>query len=300
MRARPVLRELRTLDAVAREGTFAAAGQRIGLTQAAVSAQMQRLEEALGFALFDRSGRQARLNPRGHQTLVRGRVLLRLHDELGAPERPDEATEAVTLGAIASIQRGRLPDALARFHRETARGRTRVLPGVSRDLLDRVDTGELDLALVIRPPFGLPRDLGWTDLAREPFHLVVPRTLAGDDWEGLLGRQPFIRYDHTSFGGRQVERFLRQRRLEVREVAELDELDAIVRLVAQGVGVALLPEPSGQRRWPAGVRAIGLGPAVFHREIGLVHRPPSQLPAAALAFARLVCETYGTTLAAVG
>ena len=54
-----MIRELKTFIAVAREGTFAAAGQKIGLTQAAVSAQMQRLEAELGFVLFDRTGRSA-------------------------------------------------------------------------------------------------------------------------------------------------------------------------------------------------------------------------------------------------
>jgi len=49
-----MIKELKTLIAVAREGTFAAAGNRIGLTQAAVSAQMQRLEAELGFQIFDR------------------------------------------------------------------------------------------------------------------------------------------------------------------------------------------------------------------------------------------------------
>ena len=54
-----MIRELKTLIAVAQHGTFAAAGQHIGLTQAAVSAQMKRLEAALGVALFERSGRAA-------------------------------------------------------------------------------------------------------------------------------------------------------------------------------------------------------------------------------------------------
>ncbi|HBP77708.1 MAG TPA: LysR family transcriptional regulator, partial [Halomonas sp.] len=45
-----MIRELKTLIAVAQHGTFAAAGQHIGLTQAAVSAQMKRLEAALGVA----------------------------------------------------------------------------------------------------------------------------------------------------------------------------------------------------------------------------------------------------------
>ena len=64
-----MIRELKTLIAVAQHGTFAAAGQRIGLTQAAVSAQMKRLEAELGVALFERSGRAAVLTQRGQETL---------------------------------------------------------------------------------------------------------------------------------------------------------------------------------------------------------------------------------------
>ena len=51
-----MLRELKTFIAVARHGTFAGAGERIGLTQSAVRAQIQRLEASLGFQLFDRAG----------------------------------------------------------------------------------------------------------------------------------------------------------------------------------------------------------------------------------------------------
>ena len=57
-----MINELRTFIAVCRHGTFAAAGERIGLTQSAVSSQIKRLEEALGFELFDRTGRSATLN----------------------------------------------------------------------------------------------------------------------------------------------------------------------------------------------------------------------------------------------
>ena len=54
-----MLRELQTFLAVVRYGSFASAGANIGLTQSAVSAQIHRLEEELGLALFDRSGRSA-------------------------------------------------------------------------------------------------------------------------------------------------------------------------------------------------------------------------------------------------
>ncbi|WP_284614703.1 LysR family transcriptional regulator [Aquabacterium humicola] len=279
-----MLRELKTLTAVAREGTFAAAGARIGLTQAAVSAQMQRLEAELGFALFDRVGRSARLNAMGQRTLAQAEELLRLAGQLGSRAGAAESSPVfVSLGAIASVQQSRLPQAVAAFHRRFRDARSRIVPGVSMALMDQVDAGEVELAVIIRPPFALPADLRWTPLAREPFRLLVPRAVKGDDAAALLASEPFIRYDHTSFGGRLVDRFLRSARIAVREACELDELDAIVQLVALGVGIALVPQAATLRRWPAGVRAIDLGEQTFHREIGLVHRGRLGEPARVLA-----------------
>jgi DNA-binding transcriptional LysR family regulator len=291
-----MIRELKTFVAVAREGSFAAAGQHIGLTQAAVSAQMQRLEAELGFALFERTARAAHLNPMGQQTLVQVQELLRLYGALGA-RRARQGPEPVfvTLGAIASAQQTLLPDALARFHKQLPGSRTRVVPGVSLQLLHRVDAGELDLAVIIRPPFALQPELRWTDLAHEPFCLLVPRHTPGDDWAVLLASQPFIRYDRGSFGGRQVDRFLRAQGIRVQEVCELDELDALVRLVANGLGVALVPHTARQRRWPAAVRAVDLGPHTFHRDIGTVHRADAAQPV--LRLVERIREAYGAVSA---
>ncbi len=274
-----MIRELKTLIAVAREGTFAAAGDKIGLTQSAISAQMQRLEDSLGFALFDRVGRAARLNKMGHQTLLQAQELVRLYSNLGSVQTGVPANVLVTIGSIASLQCSLLPDAIAGFHRQCPQCRTRIVPGVSLALLNLVDAGELDMAAIIRPPFTLQSDLRWTTLAREPFRLIVPRAVQGDDWAEILASQPFIRYDRTSFGGRQVDRFLRGMHFALHEVSEADELDAIVKLVANGVGVALVPQTVMQRRWPVQVRAIDLGAHTFHRDVGLVHRTARHLSA---------------------
>jgi len=287
-----MIRELKTLIAVAREGTFAAAADKIGLTQAAVSAQMQRLEADLGFALFDRTGRAARLNPMGQQTLARAQELMGLYDKLGARDVGHSATAFVGIGAIASVQRSLLPDVLAKFHRQCRGCRTRVVPGLSMELVNRVDAGEIDMAAVIRPPFSLQSDLRWTTLAREPFRLLVPRDVEGDDWAEVLPAHPFVRYDRSSFGGRQVDRFLRAAHVNVQELCEVDELEAIVRLVANGVGVALVPQTATHRRWPAAVRAIDLGPHTFHRDIGLVHRASRSLSEPARLLAQLVGDAY--------
>ncbi|KVK98320.1 LysR family transcriptional regulator [Burkholderia cepacia] len=283
-----MIRELKTLVAVAREGTFAAAGQRIGLTQAAVSAQMQRLEAELGFALFDRQGRSARLNEMGQHVLGQAQALLGLYENLSSTAPGSPAAARVTIGAIASVQSALLPAALADFHRRHPACRTRVIPGLSIELVNRVDAGEIDMAAIIRPPFSLQSDLHWTTLAQEPFRLIVPRGVKGKDWAELLASEPFVRYDRASFGGRQVDRFLRKMHIAVRDTCELDELDAIVKLVGNGVGVAIVPHTAAYRRWPAGVRAIDLGHHTFHRDIGLVHRARRTMPEPAQQLAQLI------------
>src|ERR1700756_3013734 len=105
-----MIRELKTLIAVAREGTFASAGDKIGLTQAAVSAQMQRLEAELGCELFDRKGRAAHLNKTGQQILLQAQELIRLYNNLGSTPVGRPASVLVSIGAIASVQRSLLPD----------------------------------------------------------------------------------------------------------------------------------------------------------------------------------------------
>ncbi|WP_260958589.1 LysR family transcriptional regulator [Pseudomonas citri] len=285
-----MIRELKTLVTVAREGTFAAAGARIGLTQAAVSAQMHRLETELGFELFDRTGRTATLNRRGQQVLLQAQELLRLYADLGSRSPDLPPTVLVNIGAIASVQRAWLPEVLAVFHQQFPHCRTRVIPGLSMELVNMVDSGEIDMAAIIRPPFSLQSDLRWTTLVREPYRLLVPEQIEGNDWAELLATQPFIRYDRSSFGGRQVDRFLRQMHFSPTEKSELDELDALVNLVAHAVGVALVPQTASYRQWPPGVRAIDLGAHTFHRDIGLVHRAKQNLNEPAWSLSQLMSQ----------
>lgn len=290
-----MIRELKTLIAVAREGTFAAAAQKVGLTQAAVSAQIARLEAELGLELFDRTGRNAVLNPIGHQTLLQAQEMVKLYHNLGSFTPETQATQLVTIGAIASIQRMLLPGALAAFCRQCPNFRTRVLPGLSMELLDQVDAGEIDMAVIIHPAFSLQSDLKWVPLAGEPYRLLVPKKAPNEDWQGLITSQPFIRYDRASFGGRQVERFLRKLHLSPREVCELDELEAIAKLVGNGVGVALVPETLGHKAWPAGVRALDLGEHTFYRDIGLVHPAKRTVNEPVMELARII-ETFARSV----
>jgi DNA-binding transcriptional LysR family regulator len=274
-----MLRELRTFVMVARHGTFAAAGQQVGLTQSAVSAQMRVLEQGLGVRLFDRSGRAALLNAAGRHALPLAEQMLALYAQMALPTAAAEWQGELKIGAIASVQTGLLPDALPRFRALAPRVELKLVPGVSLNLLSQVDAGELDLALLIKPPFELPKELLQISLAREPFVLITPLGVAGDDPLQILAEQPLVRYDRRSFGGRRVSQFLREQRLSVHEGLELDELEAIVRMVECGLGVSLIPRAGLWLQRPTQLRVLELGALTFHRELIAVLRRAQRQPA---------------------
>lgn len=267
-----MLRELKTFIAVARYGTFAAAGMHIGLTQSAVSSQIKNLEQALGVRLFDRTGRQAILNATGVRALPMAQEIFELFNRMSTPGSPDEYRGEMKIGAIASAQTGFLPKALLRLRRQAPSVEVKLVPGVSLNLLSQLDAGELDVAILIRPPFELPKELHVQVLETEPFVLIVPLDVDGSDPLTLLAQQPHVRYDRASFGGRQVTRFLRDQRIEVRVALELDELDAIVKFVENGLGIALIPRAGLWLERDSRVRVISLGELTFYREVVLMMR----------------------------
>lgn len=274
-----MLRELKTFVRVARHGTFAGAGQQLGLSQSAVSAQMRVLEESLGVRLFDRSGRAAVLNAAGRHALPLAEQMIGLYGQMALPTAAADWQGELRIGAIATLQTGLLPEALPRFRRAAPRVDLKLVPGVSLGLLSQVDAGELDLALMIKPPFELPKELLEIPLAREPFVLIAPLDVEGDDPLQLLAEQPFVRYDRASFGGRLVSRFLREQHVQVHDTLELDEVEAIARMVECGLGVSLLPKAGlwfkGERR----VRIIELGELTFERQLIAVLRRAQRQPA---------------------
>ena len=274
-----MLRELKTFVAVARHGTFAAAGQQVGLTQSAVSAQMRVLEQGLGVRLFERSGRAAVLNAAGRHALPLAEQMLGLYAQMALPTSAAEWQGELKVGAIATLQTGLLPEALPRFRAAAPRVELKLVPGVSLNLLNQIDAGELDLALLIKPPFELPKELLQISLAREPFVLITPLSVTADDPLQILAEQPFVRYDRRSFGGRRVNQFLREQRLVVQEALELDELEAIVRMVECGLGVSLIPRAGLWLQRPTQLRVIELGELTFHRELVAILRRAQRQPA---------------------
>lgn len=236
------LRALRTLVAIAQHGSFARAAEAVHLTQSAVSLHIRGLEEEFNAPLFDRSRRVPVLTEAGHLAVERAREVLALYDSIAAELGEDsELRGRLRVGAIHTALAGILPAALAALGAEHPHLRVNVASGMSAELATRVEAGELDAAVTTEPVKPHPYGLVSTPLYEEGFWIIAPRQLEPVEPRRLLQEQPFIRFDRRAWAGRTIERELRRLRLTVRTTMELDSQEAIIQMVASGLGVSIVP-----------------------------------------------------------
>ncbi len=128
-------------------GSFARAADRLGRSTSAVSAQLKKLEEQAGTPVLRKSGRGMALTEAGETMLAYARRLLDLNDEAAAALHGTELEGWVRLGLQEDFGEALLPEVLGRFAR--AHPRVRIEARIARnvELLERVSSGRLDLAL---------------------------------------------------------------------------------------------------------------------------------------------------------
>ena len=270
------IRMMKSFLAVARHGSFAAAGGEIGLSAAAVGLQMRGLEESLKQQLFDRSGRSVVLNTAGRQAVARIEELVLRYEELVGGHGDDSLSGTVIMGALVSTLMGRFADALWTLKRQHPRLEVKLFAGQSSDFAGRVERGLLDAAIVTRSPRALPRSLTWTQLYVEPMVMIVPRhphfDLPKDPLQALRAA-PFIRFDRETWTGLLVRDVLNRCRVEVRDEMELNSVEAILAIVRQGFGVSIVPRLANVR-WAEDrqSRVIALPAVDVRRRVGLLER----------------------------
>lgn len=270
------IRTLKSFLAVARLGSFSAAGKEIGLTAAAVGQQIRALEDELHKVLFDRSGRAIVLNTAGRGMVAPVKELVARYEALAAEERGGELSGTVVMGALVSALMGAFADSLwALTHQHPALEVT-LFAGQSADFAAKVDRGELDAAVVTQPPMRLPSNLVWTALYTEPMVLIVPTkphfTLP-DDGPTVLAHCPFLRFDRQTWTGHLVDEALAQCGAAVETRMELNSLEAIVALVRQGFGVSIVPQLANlQWSRDRALRIVPLPGVDLSRSVGLLER----------------------------
>jgi DNA-binding transcriptional LysR family regulator len=262
--------QLRTFVAIADTGSFTRAADIVHKTQSAVSMQMKRLEERVGRAVFERDGRGTRLTDEGDRLLDYARRIVRLNAECLASFADAELVGRVRLGLPDDYADRYLPEILARFSRSNPRAEVTVSCEPSPNLIDRVQAGDLDLAIIThvdrRGPSEIVRveQLLWVTSARHGVHEETPLPLALGrptcDWrhsatEALEGAGRSYRIGYVSWHS-----------------------TAVGAAVLAGLAVSVLPESAVR----SGMRILGPSdgfPALPSCKIGLIRnrREPNPL-----------------------
>jgi DNA-binding transcriptional LysR family regulator len=287
------LRHLAALEAVAREGSFGRAAERLGYTQSAVSQQIAALERIVGERLIDRPGGPRPVSLTDAGELLRrhaGAIVARLEAaqaDMAALREGQVGT--LRVGVYQSVGARLLPALMQRFIADW--------PGVELDLVEtnsdsepeiaeRIERGELDLAFWILPP------LEGVELLADPYVLAVSRTspLARRKTASLAD------LDHVRLIGNQAcrttivaEDALRTRGVDAHVTFRSDDNGTVQNLVAAGLGAALVARLTLDRTDPR-IRVLDLDPPIPPRRIALMwHRDRHRSPAAR-AFVEIVRE----------
>jgi DNA-binding transcriptional LysR family regulator len=239
------LRQIKTFIAVAEEGHFGRAAERLYIAQPALSSHVRRLERQLGAPLFDRSARPVRLTSAGEAFLEVARRVLRQVDEPTVATRRGEAAEAggLGLGVHMPVAAPVLSVLLAHWSRLQPAVRPRLTSGRPDELVDLVRRRELDVALV--DDAVVDRGLNSTIVLENQLVVVLPTD------------HPLAREDSVAFDSLARERFvtvarrssptLHDRFIELCGAAgftpeislEVDDLELLPMAVVSGLGVGV-------------------------------------------------------------
>lgn len=274
MRLRYSLRELETFVSIADYGTFAAAGEVIGLTQSAISLQIKSLERVLDAELFDRSRRPPVMNARGLRLVKRAREIINQCQALKDDVRDSPLGGMLRIGVIPTVMSGVLPQTLLCLSKTHPQLMIELSSGLSAHLVSEVNKGVLDAAIVTEPA-QLGRGMSWHAFAEEPLVLIAPTDAEGDVDTDLLERYPFIQFHPDTYAGQQIQALLLDRGIKVEPRMNLDSLEAIAKMVANGLGISIVPQRTVEQPFPAGIKVVPFGTSPVKRVVGVVERVSS-------------------------
>ncbi|MHB8694319.1 MAG: LysR family transcriptional regulator [Solirubrobacteraceae bacterium] len=291
------LRQLRYLVALADEGNFTRAAAREHIAQPALSQQIRKLEQELGVELVERTTRKVALTRAGRLLVARARSMLA---ELEATHAEIEAlrgafTGRVIVGAMHTMGPIDVSLALATFHGRHPGVELTVREQSSGELAELLRIDELDLAFLSVTERVESHGLGLAQLVSEELVAIVgtDHRLAGRRRIRLeeLAEDEFVSFRE---GSRLRELLLSaadNAGFEPKILLESNESERIRRLVALGMGVAILPR-SDCVGPGADVALMTLTGPALTRDITLAWREGRRRSPAAAAFLQLALETF--------
>jgi DNA-binding transcriptional LysR family regulator len=291
------LRQLRYLVALAEERHFTRAAAREHIAQPALSQQIRRLEDEIGLPLVQRTTRRVVITEAGELLVARARRIL---SEVDAAHSEMEGlrgvqTGHVTVGAMHTMGPVDVALVLAIFYKRHPDVELTVREQSSEELAEMLRVDELDLAFLSVTERIESHELGLHQLVSEELVVALPR-------EHRLGKRRRVRIaeladdEFISFreGSRLRELLVsagRQAGFEPRVKLESNESERIRRLVARGLGVAILPRSDAEGPGADVALATLIEPALT-RDITLAWRAGRRQAPAAAEFLELARATF--------
>ncbi|GAA3639628.1 LysR family transcriptional regulator [Kineosporia mesophila] len=246
-------RDLRWLTVLAETENVSLAAAQLRVPQPTVSRALARLEADLGAPLFDRVGGRLRLNASGRLAVGHARRVVHEIDtareritELNHPERG-----LIRMGFVASLGESVVPLVLNRYRAQAPKVRFVLQEGHSNDIADWLAEGRVDLALTGRTrPDTVPdwKDVTWTPIERQRLCLVVADDHPLAEWGRVAlvqaADEPFITFWPRAELRLLTEHLCRQAGFVPSVALQTGEVATARALVAAGLGVAVIPQPT--------------------------------------------------------
>jgi DNA-binding transcriptional LysR family regulator len=276
------LEQLQAFLAVAETGSFQKAAHQCGVTQSAISRQIQALETGLGAALFHRTN-QAKLTVAGDRLLPRAKKIcqewqIAVQDvtHLMAGKQPE-----LCVAAIHSICSHHLPPVLQQFCRDYPDVQLRVTALGSDRAIKVLKDGLVDLAIVMENRFLVTSpEMVIKVLYEEGIQVLVAVNHPLAQYEAVpwleLAKYPQVVFKDGYGMQRIVQEQFERRGTTLRSVLELNTPDAFRGVVRQGELVALLPETALVDAYADPTLAIRPIESAVNYSSSIVHRSIAQ------------------------
>jgi DNA-binding transcriptional LysR family regulator len=297
------LSDMRAFVAVADLGSFRAAAETLHISQPALSRRVDKLEQALGFRLFERTTRKVELNAMGRSFVPKARhVLNELENALlGMTDLSDRLRGQVTVACVPSSVPNFLAGAVQAFQRKFPRIRVRLIDETAAEILLAVARSEADFGVSY---WGAQEpDLEFQALAEERFVLAC---LPGHPlarrrrvkWAELAEHQCVVLAPGT--GNRVlIDQALSTVASPPNWTCEVRHVPALLSLIEAGIGVGAVPRFAMRGGQGAMLASVPLVEPEVTRTIGVIKRRARPLMPAAQAFHDLLVDSHAGAAAKV-
>jgi DNA-binding transcriptional LysR family regulator len=277
------LRQLEILRAIAESGSFTAAGERLHVSQSAISRQILLLEEEFNEPLFLRIGRRVQITPTGEKLLqLSHRVFADIRETTGdILDRRKKLSGTLRLVGGMTVCLYVFPTLLQEYRQHHPDVDIKVITGGTPRLLRKLRSGAADLGLLTLPIqdsalLTVPVIEEELLLVMPPAHpLAAERTIAPQ----ALVRQAFILFETGSNTRRVIDEFFARADVQPRIIAETENVEIIKSMVASGLGISIVPYQSVSQEIGAGaLRGARIDGERLVRETGWVHLRSERVP----------------------